>query len=340
MKKLILGTAMILAMASMSAGAQEAEDFDALMAARFDAPPAGWQVPRTEWGDPDIRGSWPIDYLAGTPRTRSPEYGDRAFLTDKEYERAFKQAENLLDRYDEEEDANMMAMGHWNERGLPLRQNSLVVEPANGQIPPMTEEGRRRAAAEKTSWNTEVFDTMDDFGNFDRCLTRGMPGSMLPGAYNMGIRLLQAPDHVAMQLEMIHETRMIYLDGRDPPPANMHYDLGYSIGHWEGDTLVVETTNFRPLMSGSNSDQMRIVEHITLKNPNQIRYEAWVEDPVVLTAPYKLDFPWVRNDDYGMYEYACHEGNVQVRGYILSTSPRFEEERQAAWAEREESGGE
>jgi hypothetical protein len=135
---------------------------------------------------------------------------------------------------------------------------------------------------------------------------------------------------------MIHETRMVYLDGRDPPPTDMHYDLGYSIGHWEGDTLVIETTNFRPMMSGGNSDQMRIVEHLTMKNQGQIHYEAWVEDPVVLTGPYKLDFPWVRNDDYGMYEYACHEGNVQVRGYIMSTSPRFAEQRAATWRSRGE----
>ena len=331
MKNVILGTAIALALASVPAGAQD----EAMMEARFDAPPAGWETPRTPWGDPDLRGKWPIDYLAGTPRTRSAEYGDRAFLTDEEYDRVFRQAENLIDRYDEEEDANMMAMGHWNERGHPLRQTSLVMEPANGQIPPMTEEGRRRAANEKTSWNTEVFETMDDFGVFDRCLTRGMPGSMLPGAYNMGIEIFQSPGRLALTLEMIHETRTVYLDGREPPPANMQYDLGYSIGHWEGDTLVIETTNFRPMMSGGNSDQMRIVEHLTLKNPDQIHYEAWVEDPVVLTAPYKLDFPWVRNPDYGMFEYACHEGNVQVRGYIMSTSPRFEAERQAAWASRE-----
>ncbi len=337
MKYALFASALGLAVMASPAVAQfTAEEEEAMMEARFDAPPAGWEVPRTDWGDPDLRGKWPIDYLAGTPRTRSPQFGDRRFLTDEEYAAAFDTAEDMRARYDEEEDANMMAMGHWNERGHPLRQTSLTMEPANGQMPPQTEEGRRRSAAEKTSWNTYVFETMDDFGVFDRCLTRGMPGSMLPGAYNMGIEIFQSPGLVAITVEMIHETRMVYLDGRDPPPANMHYDLGYSIGHWEGDTLVIETTNFRPLMSGGNSDQMRIVEHLTMKNPGQIHYEAWVEDPVVLTGPYKLDFPWVRNDDYGMYEYACHEGNVQVRGYIMSTSPRFAEQRAAVWRSRGE----
>ena len=326
-------------MLGLSANAQEAEDFDALMEARFDPPPAGWEMPRTQWGDPDLRGSWPLDYLAGTPRTRSPQFGTRAFLTDEEYERQFLQAENLLDRYDEEEEANIMAMGHWNERGHPLRQNSLIVEPANGQMPALTEEGRRRQAADKNSNNNDIFDTIDDFGPFDRCMTRGMPSTMLTAAYNMGIRVWQSPGIVAIQTELIHETRIVHLDGA-PPPPHVHFDLGYSVGHWEGDTLVIETTNFRPLMTGTNSDQMRMVEHLTLMNPDQVRYEAWVEDPVVLTGPYKIDFPWQRNDDYGLFEYACHEGNVQIRGYITATSPRFEEFRRAAWAARGETPSE
>ncbi len=344
MKYAIVASALCLALATGPAAAQfTEEEEEAMLEARFDAPPPGWEVPRTDWGDPDIRGKWPIDYLAGTPRTRSSRYGNRRFYTDREYQEIFYDAEDAMARYEEEEDANMMAMGHWNERGLPLRQTSLTLEPANGQMPPLTEEGRRRAAGVKNSWNTEVFDSMDDFGIWDRCLTRGMPGVMLPGAYNMGIEIFQAPDQVAITIEMVHETRIVYLDGRDPPPANMQFDLGYSIGHWEGDTLVIETTNFRPFMSESpapNSDQLHITERITLKNPDQIHYEAWVEDPVIMEGAYKLDFPWVRNEDYGMYEYACHEGNVQVRGYIMSTSPRFEAERQAAWAAREGTSAE
>ena len=194
-----------------------AQDDGALMEARFEEPPPGWEVPRTAWGDPDLRGKWPIDYLSATPRERPANFGTRAFLTDEEYEAAFKSAEDLMERYDDEDKANLMAMGHWNERGHPLRQNSLIVEPANGRYPPLTEEGMRLADAEKTSWNTYVFENMDDFGIFDRCLTRGMPGSMLPGAYNMGIEIHQSPGLVALRLEMIHETRLVYLDGREPP---------------------------------------------------------------------------------------------------------------------------
>jgi len=311
-------------------------------AAPEDAPPAAdedWQAPRTAWGDPDLRGKWPVDYLGQTPRERPPQFGNRRYLTDEEYQAAVEHAQAQLDRYDEEQKAGTMGMGHWAERGLPLRQTSMVVEPENGRYPPLTEEGKRLKAAERTSWNTEVFDSMEDFGIFDRCITRGMPSSMLPGAYNAGIELFQAPGLVAINLEMIHETRMIYLDGRDAPPPEVTDYLGYSRGHWEGDTLVIESTNFTPGASAGpapNSDKLHIVEHLTPVGPNEIHYEAWVEDPVVMTGRYKIDIPWRRDEDYGMFEYACHEGNVQVRGYITATSPRFAKMRDANWASAED----
>ncbi len=343
MKRGLLTAAMGLALcagtALAPASAQEGEDYSEQMQARFAAPPEGWEVPRTEWGDPDLRGMWPLDYLSATPRVRPGQFGTRAFMTDAEYARAFERAEADMERYEEEEQANMMAMGHWNERQLPLRQTSLIVEPANGQYPPLTDLGREYAANEKTSWNTYVFEDMDDFGIFDRCLTRGMPGSMLPAVYNMGIRVAQSPGLVAITVEMIHETRLVYLDGRDPPPPEVQFDLGYSVGHWKGDTLVIETTNFRPGRSAGpapNSDQLKMTERLTIMNPDQVHYEAWIEDPLVMEGSYKVDFPWERDEDYEMFEYACHEGNVQIRGYITATSPRFAEERAAAWRERGE----
>lgn len=337
---LALGTG--LALPAAGQGDHGGQEQAAQMAARFTPPPAGWRVARTSWGDPDLRGLWPIDYLSATPRERPANFGPRAFLTEEEYQAAFSMAEAQIGRYAAEDEANLMAMGHWNERQLPLRQNSLIVEPANGRYPPLTAEGRRLAENERTSWNTEVFETMEDFGIFDRCLTRGMPGSMLPGVYNMGIRLSQSPGLVAITLEMIHETRLIYLDGRPPPLPEVQFDLGYSVGHWEGDSLVIETTNLRPGMSAGpapNSDQLRIREKLTPMGPDEIRYEAWIEDPVVMEGHYKVDFPWQRNQDYQMFEYACHEGNVQVRGYIMATSPRFAAEREQAWRARGEEPG-
>jgi len=305
----------------------------------YPAPPAGWKVPRTPWGDPDLRGMWPVDYLAATPRERPAELGTRTEWTPEEYEQRLGQAEERIGLEAAQDRIGILGMGHWREDGRPLWQSSMITQPANGRYPAMTEEGRKAAAQVKTSWNTEVFEWVDDFGPFDRCLTRGMPASMLTGAYNMGIRIAQSPGLVAIPLEMIHETRMVYLDGRPAPPPSVTDYLGYSRGHWEGDTLVIETTNFTPGITNGvspNSDKMKVVERLTPTGPDQIRYEAWVEDPVMLTAPYKIDIPWQRNKAYEFYEYACHEGNVQVRGYITSTSPRFARLREEQWAKQGE----
>ncbi|MEO5705775.1 MAG: hypothetical protein ABIT10_13425 [Alteraurantiacibacter sp.] len=337
MSKRAITVALCLALAGVPALAQEQAGqppAEAQLAARFQPPPTGWQMPRTAWGDPDLRGTWPVDYLGQTPRERLAQFGTRAFLTDEEYRAAFDEAQFQLDRYDEEVEVGVMSMGHWAERGHPLRQTSMVTEPANGRYPPLTPLGEQLRSEERNSWNTEVFEDMNDFGIFDRCLTRGMPSSMLPGAYNGGIELFQSPGLVAINLEMIHETRLVHIGGT-PPAAAVRFDLGYSVGRWEGDTLVIETSNFRPGMSlgpAPNSDQLKVTEHLTMMNPDQIRYEAWVEDPLVMEGQYKLDIPWLRHPGYGMFEYACHEGNVQVRGYIMSTSPRFAAQREAAWA--------
>ena len=310
-----------------------------------------WQVPRTEWGDPDLTGNWPIDYLAQTPRVRPAHMGTRAELTDEEYEAALRNAREQQSWIEQEGEANKMGMGHWIERGLPLRQNSLIVEPANGRYPPMTEEGARLSEKQKSSWTEEVFVWRDDFSPFDRCITRGMPSSMLPGNYNGGIEVWQSPGYAAIRLEMIHETRIIPLGTKEAPPEPVKSWLGFSRGHWEGDALVIETTNFIPgvpigTVDGAqrpvpNSDKMRIIEKLTPTGPDSIRYEAWVEDPVTLVEPFKLDFPWKRNSDYEQFEYACHEGNVQFRGYITATSPYLADYREKLWAEREaEAGGE
>ena len=314
----------------------------------YPAPPAGWQVPRTPWGDPDLRGMWPVDYLAATPRERPPEVGTRTEWNEEEYRQRFGQAEERQGLEAAQDKLGILGMGHWREDGLPLWQTSLITQPANGRTPALTEEGQRARAAVHDSWNTQVFDSLRDFGNWDRCLTRGLPGSFMPGAYNMGIRVMQSPGLVAIAIEMVHETRLIYLDGREPPPAAVNQYLGYSRGHWEGDTLVVETTNFTPGMSNGaspNSAQMKLTERLTPMGPDQIRYEAWIEDPVMLTAPYKIDMPWHRNPNYEFFEYACHEGNVQIRGYITATSPRFQKLREELWAKQgelpsdEEAGG-
>ena len=311
------------------------------------APQGGWKVPHTPWGDPDLRGNWPIDYLAQTPRERPARFGTRAELTDEEYKAALAAADAQLQTYNQEDKVGKMGMGHWTERGEPLRQASLMTYPLDGRMPPATPEGQKRAAAGKSSWTEQVFNWVDDFNLFDRCITRGMPGSMLPGVYNSGIEVWQSPGIVAIRLEMIHETRIVHLDNRPAPPPALQYWLGYSRGHWEGNSLVIETTNFRPGSSLGNaltakpvpnSDQLKVMERLTPTGPDTIQYEEWAEDPVVLTGPIKYDFPWRRNTGYQQYEYACHEGNEQFRGYIegRGTNPRLVAKREAAVKARDD----
>ncbi|HEX6992733.1 MAG TPA: hypothetical protein VF339_01160 [Gammaproteobacteria bacterium] len=292
-----------------------------------------YTVPRTPWGDPDLQGKWPLDSVGQTPMQRPVELGERAYLTDEEYEAALAAAANLAANYEREEAQNRLGSGHWFEWGKPLRQTSLILEPANGRIPPLTEEGKARAAKMKSSWTGEIFSDISDFNALDRCITRGLPASMVPFPYNNGVEIYQTPGYVVIRLELIHETRIIPVDGRPPLPEEIRHWMGESRGHWEGESLVIETTNFNGLspmviVGPSNppiptSESLRMTERLTRTGPNTIQYEAWVDDPVVLTAPFKLEFPWTRNDDYKIFEYACHEGNTVVRNYIETTDPRF-----------------
>ena len=294
---------------------------------------------KTAWGDPYLRGTWPVDSVARTPMQRPPQYGDRAFLSDAEYAAAVKGAADMRHRYEIEEKVGKLSVGHWTEYGTPSRQTSLIVEPANGRLPEMTPEGKRLAAGMKSSWGGTVFDSMADFNSLDRCITRGLPASMLPFPYNNGVRIFQAPGYVVIQLEIVHETRIIPLDDRPPLPGRMTGWLGASRGHFEGNTLVIETRNFNGgspmvIVGPTNqpvptSRQLHITERLTATGPNTLQYEARIEDPDVMTAPWKLSFPWTRNDKYKLYEYACHEGNVQLAGYIKVTSPRFAKYRKA-----------
>ncbi len=313
------------------AEAAEAEAPDAEIA---EAAGDAWSVPRTSWGDPDLRGMWPLDSLSGTPFQRPEALGERAFLTDEEYAARVVQQEARAAEADQEAAAGKLGGGHWFEWDAPpMRQTSLIVEPANGRIPPMTEAGLAQAADMKSSWSEEVFEWIPDFNALDRCITRGMPASMINFPYNNGLEVFQAPGYVAIRLELIHETRVIPLDDGPPLPDEIRQWMGEPRGHWEGDTLVIETTNFNGLspmviVGPSNapvptSPSLKITERLTPTGPNTIEYEAWVEDPEVLTGPWKMAFPWSRNESYEIFEYACHEGNTVVPYYIQSTSPRF-----------------
>ena len=327
-----LGACVALVTFAVSGPLAAEGELEAAMASGAPAPPQGWQVPRTPWGDPDLRGIWPLDKVGQTPTERPAALGEKAYLSDEEYRAALDAAAHRAEGYAREDEADRIGSGHWFEWGQPLKQTSLIMEPANGRIPTLTAEGQRLAGEMRSSWSESVFDSMADFNSLDLCISRGLPATMTPFAYNNGIRIFQTPGFVVLQLEMVHETRIVPIDSGERLPGEIRQWLGDSRGHWEGDTLVIETANLTGetpmnIVGGTNgiptSREQRVVERLTAVGPDTIYYEATVEDPVVLTEPFKLAFPWTRDDDYQMFEYACHEGNTVVRNYILGTSPRF-----------------
>jgi hypothetical protein len=329
----------------------------ALAACSDSAPPlasgtaagSGWQHPRTEWGDPDLRGMWPIINLISTPFQRpvdddgNPIYGDRELLTDEEYEAAQQRLAARDERYREEIESNKMGMGHWAEashHNEAARLTSLLVEPRNGRFPELTPRGKELAAKMSSSWTGTTFDKPEDFDSWDRCITRGLPPSMFPFNYNNGIQILQSPGYVIVRLEMIHEARVIPVDGRPPLDPAIKQWMGESRGYWEGNTLVVETTNFNGLTGMTNvgipgsprgdtptTTNMKIVERFTRTDDETIEYEMLVDDPEVLTQPWKARYPMKRDDTYQFFEYACHEDNTAVRNYIVTS--RYERAQKA-----------
>jgi hypothetical protein len=298
-----------------------------------------YSPPRTPWGDPDLQGIWPGTDSVGVPFERPERFGTRLFLTDAELkereQQAAKQEElDVLDFDLQKPPAEIVALGdvggvtspppHWLERGVPSRQSSLIVQPTNGRMPAMTPEG---AARQKTAGGTYVkqtgFNSASELGPYDRCISRGVVGSMMPVVYNNGNEIVQAPGLVAFRNEMIHEVRIIPLDGRQPMPGDMKSYMGSSRGHFEGNTLVVRTTNLngKTGMQGNGmmlipSDSIVIEERFTPVSANAMQYEVTIDDPKTWTAPWKVSFPLKRDQDYQMFEYACHEGNYAMRNTL------------------------
>jgi hypothetical protein len=300
----------------------------------------GWMLPRTAWGDPDLQGLWPSIDMQGTPYERPAQFGERAVLTDEELGEKLQQsqrqaeadAETVVNSQRAPRGTGTGPPSHWGEHGIPSRQASLIVDPPNGRMPPMTAEGERRAAKAYSTYFLDFpdavvahpFDDFEDLGPYDRCITRGLLASMLPTGYNMGTQIIQIPGFVIIRNEMIHETRVIPLDGRPHLGGTIRQYLGDSRGHWEGDTLVIESTNFNGkvgLTRNGNttptSRDLRIVERLTRVDADTIQYQATVEDPKTWTRPWTVALPLKQHPEYQMFEYACHEGNYAMK-HILS----------------------
>jgi len=296
--------------------------------------PTDYVPDKTPWGDPDLRGTFPIDNIASLFMTRMPQFGDRFWLTEEEDAARKQQADRSTQAYQAEEESGKMGMGHWVESDASGRRTSLLVSPANGQFPEMTQYGKDMMAIGRSSWVAgQTYDWVSDFDSWDRCITRGFPASMFPFRYNNGIRIFQSPGYVVISLEMIHDARVIPIVDKASLAhnnSNVKEWMGDSVGYWEGNTLVVETRNIQPGASPLNmatmgvppnnvipmTDDATVTERLTMTEKNHIIYELTYEDPQVYTAPWTARLDWTRNDEYGFFEYACHEGNVQLRNYV------------------------
>jgi hypothetical protein len=271
--------------------------------------------------------------MAGVPLERDPKLGQRARLTQAEFEARQKRlAEQVAEdnsRFDAEHPAATPTSGasgqlspppHWLERGQPQYQASLIVDPPNGRMPPLTQAAeRRQAALRKARERRGPADSYTDLSLADRCITRGLVGSLTPALNNAGNEIVQAPGFVVIRNEMIHEARVVPVDGGAHVAPAIEGLLGDSRGHWEGDTLVVETTNFTDRTKIGNvrhSGALKVVERYTRIADREMDLEITIDDPETWTAPWTIDLPLARDDGYGMYEYACHEGNLAIANIL------------------------
>jgi hypothetical protein len=294
-----------------------------------------YAVPRTSWGDPDLQGIW--DHRTITPLERRPELGDRAFYTDEEVAQLEGRAARRMEQPpDENTPANLVHAEYLTDPGRYLdesRRTSLVIDPANGRLPPLTADAQARQERSRASGAPAPAggraDSYADRSLLERCITRGAAGAPMPTLYNNNIRIVQAPGHVAIVHEMVHETRLVPLDGG--AFGNVRSYGGESRGRWEGDTLVVETRNFngKAPYRGAGAN-LRVTERYTRVGPGKIDFEVTFEDETQWTQPWTAAYA-MRTAEGELYEYACHEGNYGLRNILENAR---DAERKAAGAAR------
>ena len=295
------------------------------MASFVSAQSQDYIVPRTPDGQPDLQGLWTNDTI--TPMERPASLQGRAFLTEDEIT---AMEENLAERRTFADDNIEVTVGGnvggynqiWLDSGdtvLSTGQTSLIVDPPNGRAPL-----RESAAAIRDYYFAHVEDDYIYSTVWDRCLTRGVPGSMLPAGYNNAYRFIQTADTFTIVHEMIHDVRVIHLNKEEHIDDKVKLYMGDSVARWEGDTLVVETANYndRGMIASSSAgarlkavpvtEDLNVVERFTRVSEGTIIWSATITDPEIYTQPFTISMPLTRDDEYVMYEYACHEGNYAI----------------------------
>jgi hypothetical protein len=292
-----------------------------------------WTPPRTAWGDPDLGGVWTSDDNFSIPLERPADVADKVFLDGKDLQEALARRAKTIAAV---ETGGVVGAGpsHWYEN-LSARssRSSLIIDPANGRLPAFTSVARERAAAAEAAQGSRgPADSWTDRSLWDRCVAVGLPFVMFPTGYNNNVSIMQAPGYVVVTHEMIHDARVIPMDGRPHLSSAIRQYMGDSRGRWDGDTLVVDVTNFQPAITTyhptasfrGHGATLHLIERYTRTARDEMRYEVTVDDPETFTRPYTavLDL----KPQGSIFEYACHEGNRGLAN-ILSAARAEERER-------------
>jgi hypothetical protein len=323
------GTAAVVAAAVFLASGPAAAQGPARETARTRASAA--KQLRTAWGDPDLQGVW--TNTTTTPFERPDAFAGKQVLTEEERLDLDEQAVRNADRPPKAGDTGAYN-DFWFERGKRSSRTSLVVDPPDGKLPPLTPQAKQ-LQTEISAVRRAPPGSWHDVSLFERCITRSLPGAMMPGFYNHNYQILQSPGYVVIAVEMIHDVRVIPTDGRPHLGAAINQWLGDSRGRWEGNTLVVETTNLRPARElrpsrtvYGGTEQLKVVERFTRVDADTIDYQFTVTDPAMFTKPWTASTP-MSKADIPIYEYACHEGNYAI-GNMLRGARQAEQAGQGA----------
>jgi hypothetical protein len=292
--------------------------------ARSAKPARTWTPPKTPWGDPDLSGTYTDKYEQRTPLERPSELAGRRIedITGDELEDIVQARQRQViarQPFAGGDPEGRIGYGiQWTDMLSVHRAHRpwFVVDPPDGQIPPMTPEAQQRIAVAAAAARTGrgPADSYESRSAYDRCITRGLPGSMLPSNYGNSFQIVQAPGRVAITYEMIHEARIIPLDGSPHIGNGLRLDMGDPRGHWEGNTLVVETTNFttRGAYRNANPESLRLVERFTRTAPDSVEWAVTIDDPATWTRPWTFSLPLTLDPQEAVFEYACHEGNYAI----------------------------
>ncbi len=287
-----------------------------------------YSPPKTAWGDPDLSGSYTNTSESGTPFERPAEFDGKTLdqITPAELAKAIDKRNNQkVERAPTLGGAETGAGPiHWFEDyNAKNTRPWMVTDPPDGKIPPATEEARQRAAivvAKRRggdSYSVGPFDGPEDLTLYVRCISRGIPGSMMPAIYGNSYQIVQGQGYVGIRYEMVHETRIIPLDNRPRLNSSILLDMGDARGHFEGDTLVVETTNVkeRSAFRGASS-HLKLTERFKPMGPKAIEWSVTAEDSHTWTRPWTFALTLTKDEAQPVFEYACHEGNHGLRDIL------------------------